>query len=108
MSALTDPSFRMTVSDTFAITGRGTVVAGHIESGALKIGDEVFVNRMTPAAGGQAQPGGSTKVHVIGIQAGTKAVRDARQGDTVGVVLRGVNVEAVAVGDVLSAMKADT
>jgi translation elongation factor EF-Tu-like GTPase len=35
-------------------------------------------------------------------------VRDARQGDTVGVVLRGVNVEAVAVGDVLSAMKADT
>jgi len=103
----TDPSFRMAIVDTFAITGRGTVVAGHIESGALKVGDEVFVNRMTPPAGGQAPTAVSTKVHVIGIQSGTKAVRDARQGDTVGVVLRGINIEAVSNGDVLSAIRPD-
>lgn len=31
--------FRMTIEDTYSITGRGTVVAGKVESGTLKVGE---------------------------------------------------------------------
>lgn len=96
----TDPIFRMSIGDTFAITGLGTVAAGHIESGTVKVGDVVFVN-----SGGQPPVGTSTKTHVIGLQVGAKTVREAHQGDTVGVVLRGIKLEALRVGDVLAAVK---
>ena len=39
----TDAPFLMPVEDVFSITGRGTVVTGRIESGVIKIGDEVEI-----------------------------------------------------------------
>ncbi|HKW02465.1 MAG TPA: EF-Tu/IF-2/RF-3 family GTPase [Vicinamibacterales bacterium] len=96
----TDPLFRMPIDDTFAIAGLGTVAAGHIASGTLKVGDVVFVNTTSP----DRRPG-STKTAVIGLQLGPAAVREAHQGDLVGVVLRGVKLEAIGVGDVLAATK---
>jgi elongation factor Tu len=36
--------FRMTIEDVFAIRGRGTVATGRVESGLLRVGDEVRVN----------------------------------------------------------------
>jgi translation elongation factor EF-Tu-like GTPase len=39
--------FVLTVVDVFDITGRGTAVAGPIESGVLKTGDRVRVRRNT-------------------------------------------------------------
>jgi elongation factor Tu len=39
----TDPSFHMTVEDVFKIRGRGTVVTGKIETGTLRVGDEVVI-----------------------------------------------------------------
>jgi elongation factor Tu len=86
----------MAVADIFGIVGRGTVVTGHIESGTLKVGDEVLVNRLTHG-------GGSTKAHVIGLQAGPKTIREAKSGELVGVLLRGISRDAVSVGDTLSA-----
>src|ERR1051325_9797138 len=106
MATDTDPSFRMPIVDVFAIAGRGTVAAGQIESGTIKIGDELFVNRTPKSFTGSAPTAESTKTHVIGLQIGPKIVREARQGDMVGVVLRGIKVEAMSAGDELSAVKA--
>ena len=39
----TDPLFRMTVEDVFSIKGRGTVVTGKIETGTVKVGDEIVI-----------------------------------------------------------------
>ena len=39
----TDKDFLMPVEDTFSISGRGTVVTGRIETGTLKVGDDVEI-----------------------------------------------------------------
>ena len=39
----TDKAFLMPVEDTFSISGRGTVVTGRIETGTLKVGDDVEI-----------------------------------------------------------------
>ena len=39
----TDKDFLMPVEDTFSISGRGTVVTGRIETGTLKVGDDLEV-----------------------------------------------------------------
>ena len=39
----TDKPFLMPVEDVFTITGRGTVATGRVESGILKVGDEVEI-----------------------------------------------------------------
>ena len=39
----TDKDFLMPVEDTFSISGRGTVVTGRIETGVIKVGDELEV-----------------------------------------------------------------
>ena len=36
-----DKPFLMPVEDVFSITGRGTVGTGRVESGIIKVGDEV-------------------------------------------------------------------
>jgi len=89
----TDPAFRMTVVDVFAISGLGTVAAGRIELGTLKVGDQIWLRG----------DDGAVKTGVSFIQAGTKGVKTAAAGDAVGVVLRGLSLDRVHVGNVLSA-----
>ena len=36
-----DKAFLMPVEDVFSITGRGTVATGRIESGVVKVGEEM-------------------------------------------------------------------
>jgi elongation factor Tu len=43
----TEKPFLMPVEDVFSIKGRGTVVTGRIESGVVKIGDEVEIVGLT-------------------------------------------------------------
>jgi elongation factor Tu len=88
----TDPSFRMTVEDVFSIRGRGTVVTGRIESGMLRVGDELLIYR-----------GDASRTTVVnGIEAFRKTLKEAKAGDNVGVLLRDVTKDDVAHGDVLS------
>lgn len=89
----TDPTFHMTVTEVFAITGLGTVAAGRIELGTIKVGDQVWLR-------GADKP---IKTGVAFIQAGPKGAKSANAGDTVGLVLRGVPVDRVQAGNVLAA-----
>ena len=87
-----DPTFRMTIEDVFGIRGRGTVVTGKIERGTLKVDDEIQIERQ-----------GATikRVIVTGIEMSRKVLAQARAGDNVGVLLRGVERTEIQSGDVL-------
>jgi elongation factor Tu len=89
----TDPTFRMTIADVFAISGLGTVAAGRIELGTIKVGDQVWLHG----------DNGAVKTGIVFIQAGTKGVKTAGVGAEVGVVLRGLPLDRVQVGNLLSA-----
>ena len=87
-----DPFFRMTITDVFSIKGRGTVVIGQVESGTLKVGDEINLAR----SGGLA-----LAVTVTGIEQVRKLLSEANAGDNVGVLLGGIDKKDVQKGDVL-------
>ena len=87
-----DPFFRMTVADVFVIRGRGTVVTGQIESGTLKVNDQIQITR----ANGTRRP-----VTVAGIEMFRKVLNEANSGDNIGVLLRDVQKADVQKGDVL-------
>ncbi len=86
-----DPLFRMVVQDVFSIAKRGTVVTGKIETGTLKVGDEVMIRGR----------GSEKKAVVSGIEAFRKTLQQADQGDTVGVLLKDIAREDVQTGDEL-------
>ena len=90
----TDPMFRMTVAEVFAITGLGTVAAGQIDQGTINVGDRVWVH------GGNDGP---VKTAIAFIQVGAKGAKTAGAGQLVGLVLRGLALERVQVGNVVSA-----
>lgn len=81
--------FKMTVEDVFTITGRGTVVTGHVESGSVQINDTVLIN-------------GSRPVVVTGIEMFRKTLDVAVAGDNCGILLRDVTRDEISQGDVLS------
>ncbi len=86
-----DPLFRMVVQDVFSIAKRGTVVTGKIETGTLKVGDEVMIRGR----------GSEKKAVVSGIEAFRKTLQQADQGDTVGVLLKDIARADVQSGDEL-------
>ena len=85
----TDPSFRMTVEDVFSIRDRGTVVTGKIETGTLKVGDEVVIRGRN----------GKKTTTVTVIEAFRKVLDQANQGDAVGILLKDISREDVQKGD---------
>ena len=86
-----DPSFRMSIEDVFAIRGRGTVVIGQVESGTLQIGDVVKIETQ----------GDTIETVVTGIEKFRRRLKQASEGDNVGVLLHDVAKEDVQRGDVL-------
>ena len=88
----TDKDFLMPVEDVFSITGRGTVATGRVETGILKINDEVEVVGIRD----------TTKTVVTGIEMFRKLLDEARAGDNVGALLRGVKKEDIERGQVLA------
>jgi len=87
-----DAFFRMTVEDVFSIRGRGTVVTGQIESGTLKVGDEITLSR----------PGAANRSAVVaGIEQFRKQLTEAQAGDNIGVLLRGLEKKDIQHGDTL-------
>jgi elongation factor Tu len=89
----TDKPFLMPIEDVFSITGRGTVVTGRVERGAIKVGDAVEIIGM------QEQKMNST---VTGVEMFRKLLDSAQAGDNAGILLRGIDKEAVERGMVVS------
>ena len=80
-----DKPFLMPVEDVFSITGRGTVGTGRIESGKIKVGDEVEV------VGLENKIGTTT---VTGVEMFQKILEEGEAGDNAGLLLRGVVLAA--------------
>ncbi len=87
-----DQPFLMPVEDVFGIKGRGTVVTGRIERGAVKTGDEVEIVGM----------GERRRVIVTGVEMFQKTLEAGEAGDNVGCLLRGVERTEVERGQVLA------
>ena len=73
--------FLMPVEDVFSITGRGTVATGRIETGVVKVGDEVQILGL----------GEDKKSVVTGVEMFRKILDTGEAGDNVGLLLRGIN-----------------
>ncbi|MCR9142380.1 MAG: elongation factor Tu [bacterium] len=88
----TDKDFLMPVEDVFSITGRGTVATGRVEQGVLNVNDEVEIVGIKD----------TEKTVVTGIEMFRKLLDDARAGDNIGALLRGVKKEDIERGQVLA------
>jgi elongation factor Tu len=87
-----DLPFLMPIEDVFTISGRGTVVTGRIETGIVNTGDplEIIGIKDTQAT------------TCTGVEMFRKSLDEGRAGENCGVLLRGVEREAVERGQVLS------
>ena len=92
-----DAPFMMPVESVYTIAGRGTVVTGRVEQGAVRVGDAVEIVGLT---GENDEP---RKVVVIGTQEFHKDVEVALAGMSVGLLLRGVKRDEVVRGQVMAA-----
>ncbi|MCH7638835.1 MAG: elongation factor Tu, partial [Bacteroidetes bacterium] len=87
-----DKPFLMPVEDVFSITGRGTVVTGRVERGSVKVGEPVDIIGM------QEEKLSST---VTGVEMFRKLLDAAQAGDNAGILLRGIDKDAVERGMVV-------
>ena len=87
-----DKPFLMPVEDVFSISGRGTVVTGRVETGILKVGDEIEIVGIRE---------GVTKTTCTGVEMFRKLLDQGQAGDNIGALLRGVDREGVERGQVL-------
>jgi elongation factor Tu len=87
-----DKPFLMPIEDTYSISGRGTVTTGCIETGIIKVGDEVEV------VGLNEKP---LKSICTGVEMFRKALQQGEAGHNVGILLRGLKREDVRRGQVL-------
>jgi elongation factor Tu len=93
-----DKPFLMPIEDVFTITGRGTVVTGKIEQGAIKVGEEVEIIGLRD----------TQKTTVTGVEMFRKLLDSGQAGDNVGALLRGIDKEKVQRGQVLAKPKSIT
>jgi elongation factor Tu len=88
-----DKPFLMPIEDVFTITGRGTVVTGRVEQGAVKVGEEIEIVGIHPQI---------EKTVVTGVEMFQKLLDQGQAGDNIGALLRGVKREEVERGQVLA------
>ena len=86
-----DKPFLMPVEDVFSITGRGTVVTGRIETGKVKVGDEIQLLGL----------GEDKKSVVTGVEMFRKILSEGEAGDNVGFYGRGIDKDEVKRGMVV-------
>jgi elongation factor Tu len=87
-----DKPFLLPIEDVFSISGRGTVVTGRIESGIVKVGEEVEIVGIRD----------TVKSTCTGVEMFRKLLDEGRAGDNVGVLLRGTKRDDVERGQVLA------
>ncbi len=86
--------FSMMVEDVFAIKGRGVVATGKITSGVIKTGDPLSIRRAD---------GSTVECTCAGVEMFRSVLNEARAGDNVGILLKGVEKEDVCAEDVITA-----
>jgi elongation factor Tu len=92
---LVDQPFLMPIEDVFSITGRGTVATGRIERGVINVGDPVEIVGMMKEG---EKPLTST---VTGVEMFRKLLSRGEAGDNAGILLRGIDKEAIRRGMVI-------
>jgi elongation factor Tu len=88
-----DKPFLMPIEDVFSITGRGTVVTGKVEQGAIHTGDEIEIVGIKE----------TSKTTCTGVEMFRKLLDEGQAGDNIGALLRGVDKDEVQRGQVLAA-----
>jgi len=86
-----DKPFLMPIEDVFSISGRGTVVTGRVETGIVKVGEEVEIVGITD----------TRKTVVTGVEMFRKLLDQGQAGDNIGALIRGVGRDEVERGQVL-------
>ena len=86
-----DKPFLMPIEDVFSISGRGTVVTGRVETGVIKVGEEVEIVGIKD----------TKKTVVTGVEMFRKLLDQGQAGDNIGALIRGVGREEVERGQVL-------
>ncbi len=86
-----DKPFLMPIEDVFSIKGRGTVATGRIETGIVKINEEVEIVGIKDLQ----------KSVVTGIEAFKKNLDQGQAGDNAGILLRGIEREQIERGQVI-------
>src|SRR5207302_4181053 len=87
-----DKPFLMPIEDVFTITGRGTVVTGKVDRGTLKVNEQVEIVGIHPE---------KQTTTVTGVEMFRKLLDEARAGENVGLLLRGIKREEVERGQVV-------
>ena len=87
-----DGAFLMPIEDVFTISGRGTVVTGRIETGIVNTGDPLEIVGIKD----------TSTTTCTGVEMFRKSLDEGRAGENCGVLLRGVEREAVERGQVLA------
>ena len=90
-----DGNFLMPIEDVFTISGRGTVVTGRIETGIVNTGDPLEIVGIKD----------TTETTCTGVEMFRKSLDEGRAGENCGILLRGVEREAVERGQVLAKPK---
>lgn len=88
-----DKPYLMPIEDVFSISGRGTVVTGRVERGVVKVNDKVQIVGIKETRDTVA----------TGLEMFNKLLDEARAGENVGVLLRGIDKKDVERGMVLAA-----
>ncbi|MCH9610332.1 MAG: Elongation factor Tu [Chlamydiales bacterium] len=86
-----DKPFLMPVEDVFSIEGRGTVATGRVERGVIKLNDKIQIVGLRE----------TTETVATGLEMFNKLLDEARAGENVGVLLRGVDKKGIERGQVL-------
>ena len=89
-----DKPFLMPIEDVFSISGRGTVATGRVEQGIIKPNDKVQLVGMRKEV---------LDTTAVSLEMFQKTLDEARAGENVGVLLRGLAKDAVTRGMVLCA-----
>lgn len=84
--------FMMPVEDVFTITGRGTVATGRVERGIIKVNEEVEIVGLKNK---------TKKVIATGLEMFRKLLDNAKAGDNVGILLRGIDRSDIERGQVI-------
>lgn len=87
-----DKPFLMPIEDVFSIKGRGTVATGRVETGVVKVNEEVEIVGVRP----------TKKVVVTGVEMFKKNLDQGQAGDNVGILLRGIERDDIERGQVLA------
>ena len=87
-----DKPFLMPIEDIFSISGLGTVATGRVETGVVKVGEEIEIVGFRD----------TTKTTATGVEMFRKLLDEGRAGENVGVLLRGTKREEIERGQVLA------